>query len=39
MIRDGVYQTGLAHPIVRAGRKGDYFEIKQEDMFEMIRPD
>jgi len=39
MIRDGVYQTGLAHPIVRAGRKGDYFEIKQEDMFEMVRPD
>jgi flavin reductase (DIM6/NTAB) family NADH-FMN oxidoreductase RutF len=39
MIRDGVYQTGLAHPIVRAGRKGDYFEIKPEAMFEMIRPD
>jgi len=39
MIKDGVYQTGLAHPIVRAGRKGDYFEIKQEDMFEMVRPD
>ena len=39
MIRDGVYQTGLARPIVRAGRKGDYFEIKDEDMFEMTRPD
>ena len=39
MIKDGVYQTGLAHPIVRAGRKGDYFEIKPEDMFEMVRPD
>jgi flavin reductase (DIM6/NTAB) family NADH-FMN oxidoreductase RutF len=39
MIRDGVYQTGLAHPIVRAGRRGDYFEIKPENMFEMIRPD
>ena len=39
MIRDGVYQTGLAHPIVRAGRKGDYFEIKDDDMFEMVRPD
>lgn len=39
MIKDGVYQTGLAHPIVRAGRKGDYFEIKPENMFEMIRPD
>ena len=39
MIKDGVYQTGLAHPIVRAGRRGDYFEIKPENMFEMIRPD
>jgi flavin reductase (DIM6/NTAB) family NADH-FMN oxidoreductase RutF len=39
MIRDGVYQTALARPIVRAGRKGDYFEIKLEDMFEMTRPD
>jgi hypothetical protein len=39
MIKDGVYQTGLARPIVRAGRKGDYFEIKPENMFEMIRPD
>jgi len=39
MIKDGVYQTGLARPIVRAGRKGDYFEIRPEAMFEMIRPD
>ena len=39
MIKDGVYQTALAHPIVRAGRSGDYFEIKPENMFEMIRPD
>src|SRR5436190_1993689 len=39
MIRDGVYQTALARPIVRAGRRGDYFEIKPEDMFEMTRPD
>ncbi|MGA7804437.1 flavin reductase family protein [Bradyrhizobium sp.] len=39
MIKDGVYQTALAHPIVRAGRRGDYFEIKPENMFEMVRPD
>src|SRR6195256_796086 len=38
-IKDGVYQTGLARPLGRAGRKGASFEIKQEDMFEMIRPD
>jgi hypothetical protein len=30
MIKDGVYQTGLARPIVRAGRKGDFFEIRPE---------
>jgi len=30
MIKDGVYQTALARPIVRAGRRGDYFEIKPE---------
>jgi flavin reductase (DIM6/NTAB) family NADH-FMN oxidoreductase RutF len=39
MIRDGVYITALARPIVRAGRRGDYFTVKPEDMFEMIRPD
>ena len=39
LIKDGVYQTALAHPIVRAGRRGDYFEITQDAMFEMPRPD
>ena len=38
-IKDGVYQTALARPIVRAGRRGDYFEIRPEAMFEMRRPD
>jgi flavin reductase (DIM6/NTAB) family NADH-FMN oxidoreductase RutF len=39
MVRDGVYQTALARPIVRAGRRGDYFEIRPDAMFEMVRPD
>jgi flavin reductase (DIM6/NTAB) family NADH-FMN oxidoreductase RutF len=39
LIKDGVYQTALARPIVRAGRMGDYFEIRPEAMFEMVRPD
>ena len=39
LIKDGVYQTALARPIVRAGRKGDYFEIRPDAMFEMVRPD
>jgi flavin reductase (DIM6/NTAB) family NADH-FMN oxidoreductase RutF len=39
LIQDGIYQTAAARPIVRAGRRGDYFEITPETMFEMIRPD
>jgi len=39
LIKDGVYQTALARPIVRAGRRGDYFEIRPDAMFEMTRPD
>ncbi|MCL2714013.1 MAG: flavin reductase family protein [Alphaproteobacteria bacterium] len=39
LIRDGVYQTADAHPILRAGRRGDYFGISSEHMFEMARPD
>jgi flavin reductase (DIM6/NTAB) family NADH-FMN oxidoreductase RutF len=38
-ITDGVYQTALTRPIVRAGRSGDYFEIRPDAMFEMPRPD
>ena len=39
LIKDGVYQTAMARPIVRAGRRGDYFEIRPDAMFEMARPD
>jgi flavin reductase (DIM6/NTAB) family NADH-FMN oxidoreductase RutF len=39
LIKDGVYQTAASRPIVRAGRRGDYFEITPEAMFEMVRPD
>jgi hypothetical protein len=35
LIRDGVYNTALARPIARAGRRGDYFEMTPE----MVRPD
>jgi flavin reductase (DIM6/NTAB) family NADH-FMN oxidoreductase RutF len=38
LIKDGVYQTALAHPILRAGRRSDYFEITPEAMFLMERP-
>lgn len=39
LIKDGVYQTALAGPILRAGRRGDYFEVRPDAMFEMNRPD
>ena len=37
-IRDGLYDTAAAHPILRAGRLGDYAEITPAAMFEMPRP-
>jgi flavin reductase (DIM6/NTAB) family NADH-FMN oxidoreductase RutF len=36
-LRDGLYDTALARPILRAGRMGDYAEITPEAMFEMPR--
>ena len=39
LIKDGVYKTAAAHPILRAGRWGDYAEITPEAMFVMARPD
>jgi flavin reductase (DIM6/NTAB) family NADH-FMN oxidoreductase RutF len=38
-IRDGIYETALARPIARAGRRGDYFQMTPETLFEMMRPD
>ena len=38
LIKDGVYQTALANPILRAGRGGDYVEVTEDRMFEMDRP-
>jgi hypothetical protein len=34
-----VYQTALARPSARAGRRGFYFEMTPETMFELIRLD
>ncbi len=38
-IKDGVYDTAAARPILRAGRMGDYAEITPGAMFEMPRAD
>ena len=37
-LRDGIYDTGLAHPIVRGGGPSAYFEITPDRRFDMTRP-
>jgi flavin reductase (DIM6/NTAB) family NADH-FMN oxidoreductase RutF len=37
-LRDGIFDTGAAHPIMRAGYRDDYVEATPETMFKMIRP-
>ncbi len=39
LLKDGVYDTAAARPILRAGGAGGYALITPESMFEMIRPD
>ena len=38
-LRDGLFDTGAAHPIMRAGYRDDYVEVTPETMFRMVRPD
>jgi len=38
LLKDGVYDTAAARPILRAGRLGDYFTITPEAGFSMRRP-
>jgi flavin reductase (DIM6/NTAB) family NADH-FMN oxidoreductase RutF len=38
LLKDGIYDTAAAHPILRAGGPSGYAEIRPENMFEMIRP-
>ncbi len=38
LLKDGVYQTAQAQPILRGGGRGDYAEIRPDAMFEMVRP-
>jgi len=39
LIRDGVYDTAAALPIVRGGGPADYFAIEASALFKMRRPD
>ncbi|WJG10724.1 flavin reductase family protein [Aliiglaciecola sp. LCG003] len=37
-LRDGVYQTTLAQPVLRGGGAGDYFTLSEQQKFVMKRP-
>ncbi|MET0897153.1 MAG: flavin reductase family protein [Mycobacterium sp.] len=39
LLKDGVYLTPAAAPILRAGGPGDYVAVSADAMFTMIRPD
>jgi flavin reductase (DIM6/NTAB) family NADH-FMN oxidoreductase RutF len=38
LLREGIYDTAAARPILRAGGPADYFEIGPETLFRMRRP-
>lgn len=38
MLKDGIYDTAAAQPILRAGGPADYFSIGPEQLFRMKRP-
>ena len=38
LLKDGIYDTAKAGHILRAGGRGDYFTIGQEQLFELLRP-
>lgn len=38
MIPEGIYQTILAQPVLRAGGPTAYFEILAEGRFDLVRP-
>lgn len=39
LVEGGAYDTGAAHPLLRAGSLSDYAEVRPENMFVMDRPD
>lgn len=39
MLDDGIYQTARARPITRGGGPADYFEITEDALFRMKRPE
>ncbi|CAO3419832.1 flavin reductase family protein [Azospirillum doebereinerae] len=37
-LRDGKFDVAAAHPVMRAGYRGEYVQITPQNLFEMIRP-
>ena len=38
LLKEGIYQTAAAHPVLRGGGPADYFEIGNDTLFKMFRP-
>ena len=38
LLKDGIYDTAAAEPILRAGGPADYFTITPDNRFRMFRP-
>jgi flavin reductase (DIM6/NTAB) family NADH-FMN oxidoreductase RutF len=38
LLKDGIYDTAAARPILRGGGPADYFEVQPEALFQMRRP-
>ena len=39
LLKDGIYDTAAAQPILRGGGPADYFQLDPEALFKMSRPD
>ena len=39
LLENGIYQTARARPITRGGGPADYFEITEDQLFKLRRPD
>lgn len=38
LLKDGIYDTAAAEPILRGGGPADYFQIEPQNLFKMYRP-
>ncbi len=39
LLKDGIYQTALARPVLRAGGPSAYYSVDESQRFDLIRPD